>query len=111
MISSPFSQLPGIMYFILCFFSPIFINIHPYGHNDTLHPDNFFFLTLTSFILMEKKPDSHNISVVWHFGKNTWLKFRRGRLVNLGKLLYFSYPQLHKMRKLDQIISKIAAVF
>ena len=71
----------------------------------TLYGHPFFYYT---FYL--NLPE-YNISVVWHFGKNTWLKFRRGRLVNSGKLLYFSYPQLHKMRKLDQIISKIAAIF
>lgn len=106
-----FQSIARNNFFYSVFFSTTFINIPPYGHNDTMHPDNLFFSTLTSFILMENKPDSHNISVVWHFGKGTWLKFSRGRLVNLSKLFYFSYPQLYKMRKLDWIISKIADIF
>lgn len=61
----------------------------------TLHSVNLFLLTLPSFVLMESKLDSHNIRAIWHFGKDTWLKFRKGRLVNLGKLFYFSYPYFY----------------
>jgi hypothetical protein len=46
-------------------------------HNDTLPPENLFFLTLNSFILVENKPDSHYSTAVWYSGKDTWLKIRR----------------------------------
>lgn len=55
LISSPFSQLLGITSFLLRELFSIFANICPHRHNDTLHPEKLFFLTLTSFILMENK--------------------------------------------------------
>lgn len=85
----------NFFYTVFFFFFSIFTSIPLHRHNDILHPENLFLLTLTFLILMENKPNSHYIRVLWDSEKGTWMKYKRYRTMNLGKPFYFSEPYFY----------------